>query len=170
MAPKYKRKYYRGNRDKYSVEQKAFTTTLATIAGSSRQAAIQIVPPSGTEGMRKVKHLTCSLTPYQDHVPGDAYGGGFFWALVYVPEGYSVNGLNIGSPSAVPSSLYEPSSFVLGSGISDSTAGPIRVSTPLSRNLNSGDAIYLVVGVYTSSASGVTPTVQGVVKYAITLQ
>ena len=164
---KYSRSTWRRKIDKYSVEQKCFTTTLSTLSGSSRQAAIQIVPPSGTEGKRKVKHLTCSLNLINDTTTD--IGGAVYWALVYVPEGYNVNGLNIGTPSAVPSSMYEPSQFVMNCGISDPTAGPIRVSTPISRNLNQGDSIYLVCGCYVTTTS-VTPSVQGVVRYAITLQ
>lgn len=163
------RRYYRRTfkaKNKYSVEQKAFTTSLATLSGSSRQAAIQIVPPTGTEGMRKVKHLTCSVQLYDDTTTN--IGSAVYWALVYVPEGYNVNGLNIGSPSASPTSLYEPSQFVMNCGVSDPTAGPIRVSSRISRNLNQGDAIYLVCGTYVTTST-VTPTVQGVVRYAITL-
>lgn len=167
MARTYHRRA-RGAKTKYSVEQKGFTTTLATLSGNSRQAAIQIVPPTGTEGMRKVKHLTSSLSLMIDHQPSDQFGSAVYWALVYVPEGYNVNGLNIGAPSASSSSLYEPSQFVMNCGISDPTAGPIRVSTRLSRNLNQGDSIYLVVGTYVTNTA-VTPTVQGVVRYAISL-
>ena len=163
------RRYYRRTfkaKNKYSVEQKAFTTTLATLSGSSRQAAIQVVPPTGTEGMRKVKHLTCSVQLYNDTVQD--IGSAVYWALVYVPEGYSINGLNIGSPSATPTSLYEPSQFVMNCGVSDPTAGPIRVTSRISRNLNQGDSVYLICGTYVTTAT-VTPTVQGVVRYAITL-
>lgn len=166
MAYKKRRVSYKGSRVKYSIEQKAFTTTLATLSGSSRQAAIQVVPPSGTEGMRKVKHLTSSLSLIADTAP-DA-GTSVYWALVYVPEGYTVNGLNIGSPSSTPTSLYEPSQFVMNCGTADPTAGPIRVSSRVSRNLNQGDAIYLVCGMYVTTST-VTPTVQGVVRYAISL-
>ena len=162
----YKRKSFRRPKTKYSVEQKAFTTTLSTLSGSSRQAAIQVVPPTGTEGMRKVKHLTCSLSLIDDTTT--QFGSSVYWALVYVPEGYNVNGLNIGSPSSVPTSLYEPSQFVMNCGTSDPTAGPIRVSSRIARNLNQGDSIYLVCGCYTTTTTP-TPTVQGVVRYAISL-
>jgi len=166
MAPYKKRVYKRASPNKYSVEQKLFTTTLATLSGQSRQAAIQVVPPSGTEGMRKVKHVTSSVMLLDDTVTDR--GSAVFWALVYVPEGYTVNGLNISSASAAPSSVYEPSQFVMSCGVSDPTAGPIRVSSRVSRNLNQGDSIYLVVGMYVTNST-VTPTVQGMVRYAITL-
>ena len=41
--------------------------------------------------------------------------------------------------------MYEPNQFVMNCGITDTNAGPIRYYSPLARNLNDGDAIYLVV-------------------------
>ena len=156
MAKFYKRRFHRsGARDKYSVESTTIrTTTGGQIIAGVYQATANVVPASPTQGMRKVKHLTISLTTV-DGVTA------LFWALVYVPEGYSVNPLNT-NPGA---SLYEPNQFVLNSGIVDPSAGPIRISSPLSRNLNSGDSIWLVVG--TGSTGN---EVSGVVRYAITLQ
>ena len=40
-------------------------------------------------------------------------------------------------------SIYEPNQFVLSRGVLDFTGGPLRIRTPLSRNLNSGDRIQL---------------------------
>lgn len=77
-----------------------------------------------------------------------------FWALVYVPEGMPIGTINVSSPPGADStlqSLYEPQQFVLASGLyssmSQSTAafaGPLRVYSPLARNLNPGDGIYFV--------------------------
>ena len=53
----------------------------------------------------------------------------------------------------------------MAAGISDLTAGPVRIRSPVSRNLNSGDSVYLVYG---SGAEGVT--VSALIEYAITLQ
>ena len=47
----YKRARY-GKRDKYSVQQKAFNTTL----GAGATVGAVIVPPTNVEGMRKVTH------------------------------------------------------------------------------------------------------------------
>ena len=41
--------------------------------------------------------------------------------------------------------MYEPNQYVMNCGIVDPTAGPIRFSSPISRNLNNGDAIVLLV-------------------------
>ena len=47
--------------------------------------------------------------------------------------------------TAALSDMYEPNQYVMNCGIVDPTAGPIRFSSPISRNLNNGDAIVLLV-------------------------
>lgn len=167
------RRYYRrrsGNRDKYSIE----STILYTPSGSqwtdvpavsgetqvSKQFSAVVVPSIDAQGMRKVKHLTMTFSSEQDTR--------CLYALVFVPSGYEVNAIRnpiLGSPG----SLYEPNQFVISSGVLDFSGGPLRVSTPLSRNLNSGDAIYLV---FSSGAFQGLDSMQitANVRYAITLQ
>ena len=152
MAPRYRRRKYRGSRDKYSVEQSAFNLELTSAATTVSQV---VVPGVNLEGMRKVKHLTVSLQMTS--------AVGCWWALVYVPQGTTVNGLNITSGQP----LYEPNQFVMNCGIIDADAGPIRFSSPLSRNLNSGDSIVLLLR---PTSSVTTNAANGVVRYAITLQ
>ena len=53
----YKRPRY-GKRDKYSIQQKASVASVA----ANQTSVVDIVPATTTEGMRKVKHLTCNLT------------------------------------------------------------------------------------------------------------
>jgi len=132
------------------VEQRPLLFELT----ASSTTAVQIVAPSLTEGMRKVKNFTLNLVPFSE----STYC--IFWALVYVPEGTSPGSLNVVTTST---SLYEPNQFVINCGIVDPDAGPIRFFSPLSRNLNSGDSIYLLV---TSSPSS-TIQVQGTARYAI---
>jgi len=50
----------------------------------------------------------------------------------------------------------------MNSGLVDPNAGPVRFSSRISRNLNSGDRIYLVVGATTGNIA-----VKGVVRYAL---
>ena len=146
MAPK---KYYRrGSRTKYSVETSAGAIIVANYDGASK-----IVPESTVQGMRKVKHVTVSLaTPA---------GGGHlvFWALVYVPAGTQPHAVSVGGGP-----IYEPNQYVMGSGVVDFNAGPCRFHCPLSRNLNSGDCIWLVVRSGEESAQ-----VYYTVQYAIAL-
>ena len=41
--------------------------------------------------------------------------------------------------------MYEPNQFVMNCGVVDPSAGPIRMSSPISRNLNDGDKITLLI-------------------------
>ena len=149
MPRRYYRRYRRTKR-KYSVEQRPLNFTLQPNATT----AVTIVPPTTTEGMRKVKNFTVNLIPASDDQMA------VWWALVYVPEGTLAGSLNFSNPSA---SFYEPNQFVITCGISDASAGPVRFYTPLSRNLNSGDSISLLV----SAGPTATPTVIGTARYAI---
>ena len=159
MPKFYRRKRYTSSRDKYSIENKGGVIQTATSAtGGWYQNTVNIVPPTAVEGMRKVKHTTVTLV-YRSGGAGDE-AGAVCYALVYVPEGYNPNTLFTST-----SSVYEPNQFVMQSGIMDFSAGPIRISSPVSRNLNSGDSIWLVVGSQTAGLS-----LNYFTKYAITLQ
>ena len=162
MGKYYKKTYYRGKRDKYSVEQTATVAVVpAATATAPGQSGISVVPATSVEGMRKVKHITVSLAmPGTGAAPTSVY-----WALVYVPQGTGVGTMNIGSN--LPANLYEPNQFVMNCGVIDFEAGPARVSTRLSRNLNSGDQIALLLA--NPSTQGPIG-VQAVVRYAVTLQ
>lgn len=156
-----RRYYYRrsyGGKDKYSVEQNTFNFQLTQ---ASPQNSITCVPATTVEGMRKVKHLTISVSNTNTGGTGSLY-----WAIVYVPYGYNANNLNLPTVNA-GGSLYEPNQFVMNAGCLDFDAGPHRISTPVSRNLNSGDSIQLVVG---SPGLASTLNVHGLIRYAITLQ
>ena len=64
------------------------------------------------------------------------------------------------------SSMYEPNQFVMNCGVIDPTAGPIRIYSPISRNLNDGDKISLLIR---PTLDGVATIVSLCVRYAITL-
>ena len=66
---------------------------------------------------------------------GSSAESNLFWALVYVPQGTTAGALNIATAGATPSSMYEPNQFVMNCGVIDPTAGPIRIYSPISRNL-----------------------------------
>ena len=63
--------------------------------------------------------------------------------------------------------MYEPNQFVMNCGVVDPSAGPIRFTSPVSRNLNDGDSIYMLIRNTNTTASVVYTCV---VRYAITLQ
>ena len=163
------------NRDKYSIEHTGVTVPGYTAestngwtvyeATSSTAQSIQraetIVPATSIQGMRKVKHLTISLTTFQEgSTPGILY------ALVYVPEGYDPQPFTIPNTSTVSASLYSANQYIMSSGIIDFNAGPQRISSRLSRNLNSGDRIMLLF----STVSDAGSTLLAEVTYAVTLQ
>ena len=146
-----RRRYYRraGNRDKYSVEQTIINTpssttwTLYPAQGSlddTRQIDFSVLPPTETQGMRKVKHFLLSFTCTADTQP-------FYYALVFVPAGYEPQRIALPNEgTAVPA--YDANQFVISQGVLDFSGGPLRIRSPLSRNLNSGDSIYLCIATY----------------------
>ena len=73
-----------GKRDKYSIQQKGAVAAVA----ANRTSAVDIVPATTTEGMRKVKHLTVNLT----QIATSNAESNLFWALVYVPQGTTAGG------------------------------------------------------------------------------
>ena len=67
------------------------------------------------------------------------------WALVYVPTAFQSEGLTSRGLKRTPCPvLYEPQQFIIASGVytsqgSSGASAPLRVWTPLARNLNPGD-------------------------------
>ena len=171
MSPK--RRYYKrlSNRDKYSCEQTNFITPSTNswnqVAPTgdnqqqSRQFAIDIIPPSLEQGMRKVKHLTISMA-----CPnlGD-FSNPLFYAIVFVPQGYQPQTLTIPATGFAINN-YQANQFIMSSGVLDFSGGPLRIRSPLSRNLNSGDSIYLILAAILPSDAQFL----GQISYAITLQ
>ena len=118
MARYYKRKLNYRKR-KYNIENRPvqFETPIATENGY-HQNQIQIVPATVTEGVRQVARMTVTLTC------AGVEEQTIYWALVYIPEGAVTSSL---FPNAT--TLFQPSNYVLSSGICDSSAGPIRISS-----------------------------------------
>jgi len=141
------------------VERTAFFSNVAPTATTS----VDVVPSTAVRGMRKVKHLTISVS---GQTGSDADYVGLYWAIVYVPEGYTPQAFSVPTAENPSVDLYAANQFVMDAGVIDFDAGPQRIRTPLSRNLNSGDRIVLLLRTTVGSAIGV----HGVVKYAITLQ
>ena len=149
-----------GKRDKYSIQQKASVASIA----ANHTSVVDIVPATTTEGMRKVKHLTCNLT--QVVAGGSSSRKQPLLGARVCPSGTTAGSLNIATAGATPSSMYEPNQFVMNCGVIDPTAGPIRIYSPISRNLNDGDKISLLIR---PTLDGVATIVSLCVRYAITL-
>lgn len=114
------------------------------------------------------------------------------WAAIYVPEGTSINPFFQGG-SVAQTTLYEPAQFVLGSGVmagtitdyvNEGVAGEeatfnqimssgnaTRIRVPLSKRLNPGDKIVLVLGTLDMAYGDYQPVAvrpgRLLVKYAI---
>ena len=83
-----------------------------------------------------------------------------------MPQGYQANALfPYFSESQLQGSLYEPNQFVMACGYNDPSAGPIRITSRVNRNLQSGDSVALVIGC--AASAGTTIVMSGVVSYAI---
>ena len=169
----YRRRYRYRNKDKYSIEQTCiYTSTSANwpvvaadpdnLTQESRQFSISVTPPTTIQGMRKVKHLTLSLSNYTS--TGESIP--IVYAIVYVPQGYEPQPINYPAADS-GTSLYPANQFVMSSGVIDFSGGPCRIRTPLSRNLNSGDSIQLIAAVPSSQQNA---SFVAHIKYAITLQ
>ena len=124
----------RTKRFRYSVENTGIRLSLANELAGIYQGGQVVVPPTTVQGTRTIKHLTVSLS---ESTLGDH--SAFWWALVFVPEGYQPNTLF--ASSGLEGSVYEPNQFVLNCGYVDPTAGPIRIASRISKNLQSGDSI-----------------------------
>lgn len=146
---RYRRKAYYRKR-KYNIENRPlYYQTPQAQENNYYQNQLQIVPPSATEGVRQVARMTVTLT-------GGTENSSVWWALVYIPEGAITSAL---FPNET--TLFNPSNYVLASGIADSSAGPIRISSRLKKNLNANDQIYLL------TATRHQGTYEGLVRYAI---
>lgn len=159
-------------RAKYSIEttmvDSPLTDPSVTVENTDIGNSIDVVPATAIQGMRKVKHMQVSVVLQHGSEASSLAGGApILWALVYVPAGQ--NEVKIPARSQ---SIYEPNQFVIASGIADADAGPIRINTPLARNLNSGDKICLtwrlINGVAIATADNAA-TIVAMCRYAITL-
>ena len=152
-------------RDRYSVEQSSVRFALTPVAvnngaivarsGGDIGISFPVVPYTGAQGMRKVKHLTVTCTlasPALANATNNPLPNiPITWALVYFPQpGGNLATAYAGFPGvgnqnqAVFQTLYEPNQHVISCGIAQ-VGSPIRISTPLARNLNSNDQIYLTM-------------------------
>ena len=84
---------------------------------------------------------------------------------MYVPHGTTAGSITLATTAAL-TDMYEPNQFVMNCGVVDPDAGPIRFSSPISRNLNNGDVIVLLV----RHTLGSSIEIRGTCRYAITLQ
>ena len=163
---------------KYSNEtygSLAVIQNLNAAAGSHAFMNIPIIPNAiqGVLGTRKVKNITLRIlaeeTLYDDQGGNPiTERGRIAFALVYVPEGTQPSNMDFGANANV-ASLYEPNQNVIMSGIVDSNQ-TYSFKTRLSRNLNAGDQVALILFDLTYAANNgdsITTPVQFTCNYAI---
>ena len=163
MPRRYRYKRYFGNKDKYSHETTNIQTpwmnnwtlvpsTSAEIA-PSRQFTIPIIPPTDVQGMRKVKHITASFS-----CDNKVYSNVVYYYIVYVPQGYQPQPVSV---PAIGNAVngYSANQFIMGSGVLDFEGGPCRIRSSLSRNLNSGDSIVLILATVNENDAHLTAQV-----------
>lgn len=150
------------SRDKYSIETTSFAINHGntTLVSPDRVYNLIAVAPTDIQGVRKVKNCTVNVACI--NTTDSTQPLALMWALVFVPAGTSAGAvLRSGN-------FYEPNQFVMAQGTYLTTAGPLRVFSPLARNLNSGDSVVLCMRILNSETLGFT--VQGTISYAVTLQ
>lgn len=160
------------SRARYSAEQHSNLVSLdasppVQTRGNDLCVAIDVVPETTTQGMRKAKNFTCIVNIASAVPTAEVPSLPYVWALVYVPAGTTAS-----YPSVDQSSLYEPNQFVIACGSGDLSSQALRVFSPLARNLNSGDKIQLVIRLPFAAAINNKGNValQTLCRYAITLQ
>lgn len=153
---KYKKVIIRRPKRKYNIEQRPVEfTTPSTAENGFHQNQVEIVPATNIEGVRQVARLRISLTP--NSFEGTPTNIPIYWALVYIPEGTTTTALFPNSTT-----LFNPSNYVLNSGIVNPQAGPVTISTKLRKNLNANDRIFLF-----TACKEPAWTFLGLVRYAI---
>lgn len=134
------------------------------------QMQVPVVSAINQQGVRKCKNFefSCSSTPFiYDDDSGNTFNTPLFWALVYVPQGTQPNQISLGS-GGTTASLYEPNQNVIMSGIIPADNQAIyRVRTRLARNLNSGDAIYVIFRAAANPSAAATKSLAFALNYAI---
>lgn len=153
---------------KYSNETTSFAETITFATGDGQYNALMVSAVNG-QGMRKAKNFTLKIACASPQP--------ILWALVYVPQGQNPSNIGIGTSQA-PVALYEPNQNVIMAGTlsmtltpeggtASSTAYNPQISrTRLARNLNSGDAIYLVLK--GAASNSFVSAISVMLNYAIT--
>ncbi|ORX78303.1 hypothetical protein BCR32DRAFT_247264 [Anaeromyces robustus] len=156
-----------GRKNKYNVQNTPFNGKLnnqitygnGMDAPHYHQYSTTVVPAVTTEGVRKAGKFTVNVS-LVSNVEGILY-----WALIYVPKGYTARNFFAEADTHPP--LYEPANNVLASGMNDTNAGPVRIYSPLFKNLNSGDSIVFQVAAQDENGIDANTKISGLIRYAI---
>lgn len=153
-----RRRNLRRQVNKYNIENFANTVSTAVATTTDKNIPYNtirsiIIPPNLSAGVRKITNLRGSLTT-------DLSKGSALIAIVYLPEGFDPGNQNLVAPAKYNdtsqtspfSSLtvntgncYVPSQNVLWFGQIRSSLQSINWRVPLSKNLNGGDQILMLI-------------------------
>lgn len=169
-------------RVKYSNEtfSNAITVTAPASSGDlCNHYWIPVITPSQVAGMRKAKNFTVNITCIPPVLEGIGQIPIIMSALlVYVPEGTSPSEPNysaLSEPAEYPvpatlTAVYKPDQNIIMSKIGNITStGTITMRNRLARNLNSGDAVGVILSVFkTQYADAATLAAVVSANYAVT--
>lgn len=161
------RRYRRSFKGKYNIENKSFALTLPNKNNAVTYKNV-IVPPDNTAGVRKVTKIrgTFNLTTYCNCAV----------AIIYLPEGFKPEDQQLFIPpesqtdGTIGSTVncYMPSQNVLWFGIVSRDSNQNKFSIPISKNLNGGDQIIILVRTIASNPNaGNEYSMQCLYQYAI---
>jgi hypothetical protein len=179
----YRRKYARRN---WAVERTNFRLR-PPVPDEGLTANLMVVPSVPFEGVRVVKNLSITLCSHGTNIINNALPTPqngtpwavndqviYFYALVYIPHGYTPQDLQLAdyssqAPAGKVTDFYNANQFVISSGMIAITSSPRTVRSRLARKLNSGDAVAFVLRPI--GEPDVVPSqydIVGTVTYAIT--
>ncbi|UPW41744.1 putative capsid protein [Peromfec virus RodF7_22] len=160
----YRRLMYRSRRrkglNKYNLENYQCTLTTEKKNNVWSSAAIQIIAPNPSAGVRKVTSIRGNVSFNQ--------AGSYLVAIIYLPEGFAMNTVSLTTPpSETTGNVYAPSQNVLWFGqLTYPNSTSFRV--PISKNLNGGDSIvfaYLPTNGQASATAAATVSLSYAICY-----
>lgn len=156
-----RRRYFRKYKPhQWSIERTAFR--LQPPAPFQLTASIPVIPNLPFEGCRTVKNISITMVNRGSNIvantadPSDPRPFAvtdqiiYYYALVYVPDGYEPQDLRVPddsdqSPAGRVSDFYNANQYVICSGLTTITSSPRTIKTRLARKLQSGDSIALLI-------------------------
>lgn len=149
----YRRRPRRRGINKYNFENNSLQFNIESALPGVKTGRCLLIAPNNSAGVRKVVNLRGSIAPQ--------VSGIYQWAVIYLPEGFdfTTQQLVVPAPAPLPNTseitstttiigstgnTYMPSQNCLAFG-TISTNNSINFRVPLSKNLNGGDAIILLI-------------------------
>lgn len=143
---------------KYENETKSIGATIPIEANSFTPTKIIICQNTDVQGVRKVKNFYLEMAFHSDAIG--------YYALIYEPAGQQANTLIQAGPNQAVD-IFQPNQNIIFAGTILDSGSDIKRKTRLSRNLNSGDSIVLIIYLMNPTAAAINIVTQGVINYSI---